>query len=280
MPTPPVPIVAPGTAPDPSDAGTFDNRSFDWTKWEHDHQVPESNALAQNVYGNAVEAKASADTAVASADTAVASGAVAQASANFKGPWAGLVGALAVPASVSHLNTFWVLLQNLADVTTQTPGSAPAFWQEIGRNFATTIGVGGATASASGAGVSFPAAQSPSTDANTLDDYEEGTWVPVDVSGAGLNITVNDAKYTKIGRVVHASYYIVYPTTADGLTALIGGLPFASSSIQTGTASTPSGVTAAQSTVGTGMYLLKNGGVVTNASLSGMYLLVEITYSV
>jgi hypothetical protein len=40
---------------------------------------------------------------------------------------------------------------------------------------ATTVGVGGATPAASGAGITFPATQSASTDANTLDDYEEGT---------------------------------------------------------------------------------------------------------
>jgi hypothetical protein len=40
--------------------------------------------------------------------------------------------------------------------------------------FPTTIGVGGATPSTSGSGISFPATQSASSDANTLDDYEEG----------------------------------------------------------------------------------------------------------
>ena len=45
-------------------------------------------------------------------------------------------------------------------------------------SFTTTIGVGGATASASGTGITFPATQSASSDANTLDDYEEGTWTP------------------------------------------------------------------------------------------------------
>jgi hypothetical protein len=44
--------------------------------------------------------------------------------------------------------------------------------------FPTTIGVGDATPSASGSGISFPATQSASTNANTLDDYEEGTWTP------------------------------------------------------------------------------------------------------
>ena len=37
--------------------------------------------------------------------------------------------------------------------------------------------------------------------ANTLDDYEEGTWTPT-VSSAG-SVTGEDAKYTKIGNLVH-----------------------------------------------------------------------------
>ena len=67
---------------------------------------------------------------------------------------------------------------------------------------ATTIGVGAATPSSSGAGITFPATQSASTDVNTLDDYEEGTWTPTDNSGAGLTLTVNYAKYVKIGKSV------------------------------------------------------------------------------
>jgi hypothetical protein len=65
---------------------------------------------------------------------------------------------------------------------------------------ATTLGVGGATPSTSGAGITFPATQSASTDANTLDDYEEGTWTP---NFAGLSGTsVLDNRYTKVGRLV------------------------------------------------------------------------------
>ncbi len=50
------------------------------------------------------------------------------------------------------------------------------------------IGLGG-TSPSSGTGITFPATQSASSDANTLDDYEEGTWTPSDGSGAGLSIT-------------------------------------------------------------------------------------------
>ena len=69
----------------------------------------------------------------------------------------------------------------------------------------TTLGVGAATPSASGAGITFPATQSASTDANTLDDYEEGTWTPTFVSLTVVNGTggaTYSGTYTKIGRVV------------------------------------------------------------------------------
>jgi len=93
---------------------------------------------------------------------------------------------------------------------------------------ASTIGVGGATPSASGAGITFPATQSASSDANTLDDYEEGTWTPTDASGAGLSFsnTSGNCFYTKIGRTVTVTFRLTYPSTASGNTAVVGGLPF------------------------------------------------------
>jgi len=59
-----------------------------------------------------------------------------------------------------------------------------------------------------------------------LNDYEEGTWTPIDSSGASLTFTVLDARYTKIGRQVQCFAQITYPTTANGSNATIGGLPF------------------------------------------------------
>ena len=67
----------------------------------------------------------------------------------------------------------------------------------------TTLGVGGATPSTSGSGITFPATQSASSDANTLDDYEEGTWSPtVTSSGGSITSYTSDGTYTKIGRLV------------------------------------------------------------------------------
>ena len=93
-------------------------------------------------------------------------------------------------------------------------------------SFATTIGVGGTTASSSGAGISFPATQSASSDANTLDDYEEGTWTPTDSSGAGLTFTSIQAFYTKVGRLVTLNASFTFPSTASGVGVSISGIPF------------------------------------------------------
>lgn len=53
-----------------------------------------------------------------------------------------------------------------------------------------------------------------------------GSWTPADESGATLSLTVTDATYIKIGRLVIAMFALTYPVTASGLTAVVGGLPF------------------------------------------------------
>jgi hypothetical protein len=94
----------------------------------------------------------------------------------------------------------------------------------------TTIGVGAATPSASGAGITFPATQSASTDANTLDDYEEGTWTPT--QGAGLTVVgtfSSGGNYTKIGNIVVLTGFVAGATSvafASGGAIICGGLPF------------------------------------------------------
>jgi hypothetical protein len=79
-----------------------------------------------------------------------------------------------------------------------------------------------------GTGITFPATQSASTDANTLDDYEEGTWTP----NVGGNATYSDQRgyYTKIGRQVTISFDIGVTTLGTGSTTNIGGIPFGVSS--------------------------------------------------
>lgn len=124
MPTTPPTITASPTPPDPTDRGTYNARAYAWMQWLKDHAVLEIYADALNCYNNAVEASASALAAAGSSSSAVAA-------ANFKGAWSTLTGALSIPASVSHAGQVWLLLANLADVTTQTPSTSNANWLQL-----------------------------------------------------------------------------------------------------------------------------------------------------
>lgn len=74
------------------------------------------------------------------------------------------------------------------------------------------------------AGITFPATQVSSNDPNTLDDYEEGTWTPS--LGGTTTYGAREARYTRIGRVVHVSFYITISGIGTGNTTTISGLPF------------------------------------------------------
>ena len=91
-----------------------------------------------------------------------------------------------------------------------------------------SLALDGGAVPQTGTGITFPAAQSASSNANTLDDYEEGTWTPTDGSGAGLVLTVSAASYVKVGKLVFVNMYLIYPVTASTASALIAGLPFTS----------------------------------------------------
>ena len=57
--------------------------------------------------------------------------------------------------------------------------------------------------------IKFPATQNASTNANTLDDYEEGTWTPAPNSGTFSSAT---GTYTKVGRLVTLTFDFVVGT--------------------------------------------------------------------
>jgi len=63
--------------------------------------------------------------------------------------------------------------------------------------------------------------------ANTLDDYEEGTWTPT-LQNYGGTPTIESAIYTKVGRLVYASCAITLDGTSDASGFAILTLPFTS----------------------------------------------------
>lgn len=84
-------------------------------------------------------------------------------------------------------------------------------------------------------GVKFPATQVPSADVNTLDDYEEGTFVPeLKFGGNNVGMTYFDkiGNYTKIGRQVTLTIYLALTNKGSSTgNATIINLPFTATSI-------------------------------------------------
>jgi hypothetical protein len=118
-----------------------------------------------------------------------------------------------------------------SDSGLQVKDSAGALTLTVGSSGKTLTLQGGTVAT--GTGITFPATQSASSDANTLDDYEEGTWTPTltfDTAGdLSVVYSVRAGIYTKIGRQVFCQLWVVATTftytTASGNLNLTG-LPF------------------------------------------------------
>ncbi len=88
----------------------------------------------------------------------------------------------------------------------------------------------------------FPATANPSSDANTFDDYEEGTWTPAWAGSGGQSgqvYTLQEGNYTKHGRTVECYGRMVLSTLGTITTTVyISGLPFTSLNV-----TMPGGVT-------------------------------------
>jgi hypothetical protein len=74
----------------------------------------------------------------------------------------------------------------------------------------------------------FPASQAASSDPNTLDDYEEGTWTPTISMASGTSTgSSGEGTYVKIGRQVTVTVGLAVGTiSAGGEINIIDGLPF------------------------------------------------------
>jgi hypothetical protein len=95
----------------------------------------------------------------------------------------------------------------------------------------------GGTTTANGIGITFPATQSASTDANTLDDYEEGTWTPALLLTTG-SITFSSVSggYVKIGKLVYIRANFSGSATISSPTGdlRLSGLPFTAGQVGAG----------------------------------------------
>jgi hypothetical protein len=77
-------------------------------------------------------------------------------------------------------------------------------------------------------GITFPATQVSSTNANTLDDYEEGNWTPVPVANSGsITSYTSSGSYIKIGTNVIVTGVFTLTNAGTGSSGMtVSGLPF------------------------------------------------------
>ena len=80
-------------------------------------------------------------------------------------------------------------------------------------------------------GITFRPTQSASADANTLDDYEEGTWTLTLTGGGGSATVSSTARYTKIGNIVTLTAGFDWTSSTLSGAITIGGFPFATSNV-------------------------------------------------
>ena len=99
------------------------------------------------------------------------------------------------------------------------------------------LALSGASTSANGVGITFPATQSASSDANTLDDYEEGTWTPaLSTSTGSISFSSVSGGYVKIGRLVYVRAIFQGSATISSPTGdlKLTSLPFTTGEVAVG----------------------------------------------
>lgn len=154
-------------------------------------------------------------------------------------------------------------------------GTAPAAGA-----FTTLSATGLLDLNAAGAGqIKFPVSQNASADANTLDDYEEGTWTPrltcTTPGTLSIGYSSRSGRYVKIGQLVTMTFEMVISSFSIGSAS--GNVR-----IDDGTGSLPGGgglVPAAASFGALGYQGINKAGGFTQAGLSlltsGTYMSIE-----
>ena len=97
-------------------------------------------------------------------------------------------------------------------------------------NGGTSVDIASAALPLGSGQITFPATQNPSSNVNTLDDYEEGDWTPV-IGGtggeSGQSYSGQVGRYVKIGKVVTLTFNVILSVEGVITTnVVLKGLPF------------------------------------------------------
>ena len=124
-------------------------------------------------------------------------------------------------------------VQSDSNLSFQVAGANVAYMNTTGLQMTgSTLSLGGTTIIPAVGQIAFPATQNSSADANTLDDYEEGTFTPT-LTASGYVFTHGNQTgiYTKIGNLVFFKIYMAttYSSGSGATSGTITGLPFTAS---------------------------------------------------
>ena len=242
-PLPPAPLPTDSTA-------QFNTKAFEWVASLEDF-VTETNATAVQTTASkesaALSATASANSATASANSASASATFANASATSAETAAAATNAVLWVSGTTYAIGFLVYSpidkrayrRLTAGAGTTDPSADATNWSQLTRVVEQSdIGTApneiplnqylGSMAfqdleSVVVGQVKFTGTSS--TDPNTLDSYEEGTWTPS--IGGDATYFAQTGTYTKIGNVVHVSARLHINVKGTGSGTTFSGLPFA-----------------------------------------------------
>jgi len=186
-------------------------------------------ANAATAQGTANTAVTNAATAQSTANTAVSNAATAQSTANTA-----VTNAATAQSTANTAVANAATAQSEIDAHEALSAAHGATGSVVGTTNTQTLSNKTLTApvitgltNLQGGQIQFPATQSPSANANTLDDYEEGTWAPTATSQGGtLGATTNVGFYTKIGRQVSATFTVTIDAVGTGTGFVRVTLPF------------------------------------------------------
>lgn len=141
---------------------------------------------------------------------------------------------VAVTGGTSNSGVYW--LTTSGDITLGTTNLTFAYltFASLASLIITgALSVGGILTTAGQ--VAFPATQNASSNANTLDDYKEGSTTPTPTAGSGTFTSASaELRYTKIGRRVFCSAKLTVTTLGTAGGAFFIPIPFTNNSSYTG----------------------------------------------
>jgi len=222
-----------GTIPDKAlqTETEFANNVYPFHLFYNDSFITDTTSFASSLNTFKTEVNATAVTMNGYAATATNAASTAQASANNKGNWSALTGALNIPASVNHNDSVWVLNVNLADVTLSEPTDINTDWTKVKSNLEDPNITGIIKEEVSISTLTLGATSSVQTytataDFTIVDDLESGESVTLILTNGGFTPTwatttwwdnangtteptlqtTDKIKFEKVGAVLYGSH--------------------------------------------------------------------------